>query len=370
MKSEDKSMQRIRYFDIAKGIGIICVVLGHADIESLLIAPSRLASWSIATCFSFHMPLFFIIAGYFMHPDRNFRWRKEARQLVLTYALTATAVVLGIGVYAMVRHGDPQNAWDAMRSWAQAAWYGSGDVSDKTLWQVEGRIGAIWFLLAMFWARLLMHAFARLPYTPLWVASSFVAGYSMSRYVWLPWSIQSGMCAVAFVYVGVLAREYNVLDLFKKRPWLWAVAALVWFAGIKWYSLFSLAMNDYGTHPVLAVGANLAGTACVVGISMLLDKVPVIGTWLRRAGNATLAILCVHLLEEDVIPWMGIFPRIHEMFPNVPLILIAFPVHMALDLFMAWVLYHIPVINVWFYPALAAKNRQKVEAAASASATC
>lgn len=40
--------QRLEYIDIAKGIGIICVILGHMDNDSIK-----------QFVFSFHMPLFF-----------------------------------------------------------------------------------------------------------------------------------------------------------------------------------------------------------------------------------------------------------------------------------------------------------------------
>lgn len=45
---------RQRWIDIVKGIGIILMVIGHAD------APRLLKIW----IYGFHMPLFFIIAGY------------------------------------------------------------------------------------------------------------------------------------------------------------------------------------------------------------------------------------------------------------------------------------------------------------------
>lgn len=90
-----QAVQRIRFFDMAKGVGILCVVLGHAAIESIFVEPSNTAQWAMATCFSFHMPLFFLVAGYFMHPERDFQWRKEGKQLVLTYAITACLVVAG-----------------------------------------------------------------------------------------------------------------------------------------------------------------------------------------------------------------------------------------------------------------------------------
>ena len=50
-------MKRLDYFDLAKGIGIFLVVLGHATFVN-----ERVITW----VFSFHMPLFFMISGMLM----------------------------------------------------------------------------------------------------------------------------------------------------------------------------------------------------------------------------------------------------------------------------------------------------------------
>lgn len=157
-------MQRIRFFDIAKGIAILAVILGHSAIEANVFIPHHTAQLVVAVCFSFHMPLFFILSGYFMHPERSFRWAKEARQLLCTYAVTGVAVLVGVTCMATINH---EGRAYMLRRWGEAVLYGSGDISDRTLWPVELRIGAIWFLLALFWAHLLLHAFAKLPYTPV-----------------------------------------------------------------------------------------------------------------------------------------------------------------------------------------------------------
>ena len=154
---------RIRYFDVAKGLTIFCVILSHSAIEAQSVAPSHIANTIISVCFSFHMPLFFILSGYFMHLERDFRWAKEAKQLLCTYLLTSAAVLLGVTCVATIDHGTRK---DVLRQWGDAVLYGSGDISDLTLWPVQLRIGAIWFLLSLFWAHLLLHIFARLPYTP------------------------------------------------------------------------------------------------------------------------------------------------------------------------------------------------------------
>lgn len=97
-------MQRIRFFDIAKGIAILAVILGHSAIEMNLFVPHRTAQVVLSICFSFHMPLFFILSGYFMHPERGFRWMKEAKQLLFTYVVTALCVLVGVTCMATLDH--------------------------------------------------------------------------------------------------------------------------------------------------------------------------------------------------------------------------------------------------------------------------
>lgn len=56
---------RIDYIDIAKGIGILLVVMGHNDFS--LISP-----FFFKLIYSFHMPLFFFMSGIFFKPDLSF----------------------------------------------------------------------------------------------------------------------------------------------------------------------------------------------------------------------------------------------------------------------------------------------------------
>lgn len=69
--------KRVQYVDIAKGIGIILVVMGHNDFA--LISP--LAHKLI---YSFHMPMFFFMSGMFFKPDvpfLTFLWNRFNRIL-------------------------------------------------------------------------------------------------------------------------------------------------------------------------------------------------------------------------------------------------------------------------------------------------
>ena len=116
--------------------------MSHSAIEAQSVVPSHIAKLIVSVCFSFHMPLFFILSGYFMHPERDFRWTKEAKQLLCTYLLTGAAVLLGVTCVSTINHG---NRREVLHQWGGAVFYGSGDISDLTLWPVQLRIGAIWF---------------------------------------------------------------------------------------------------------------------------------------------------------------------------------------------------------------------------------
>jgi fucose 4-O-acetylase-like acetyltransferase len=58
-------VKRVDYIDIAKGIGIVLVVMGHNDFE--LISP-----FVHKLIYSFHMPMFFFMSGIFFKPDLPF----------------------------------------------------------------------------------------------------------------------------------------------------------------------------------------------------------------------------------------------------------------------------------------------------------
>lgn len=75
--------RRIAYIDIAKGLGILLVVLGHSDLA--LVSP-----YLHQFVYSFHMPLFFFLSGYFFDPATEFRTfaKKRSRAIILPYLFT------------------------------------------------------------------------------------------------------------------------------------------------------------------------------------------------------------------------------------------------------------------------------------------
>ncbi|MDF7641689.1 acyltransferase family protein [Bifidobacterium sp. ESL0784] len=342
---------RVRYFDIAKGIAMIGVVLGHSI---LLVSPmGTVSNWLYIFFFSFHMPLFFLLSGYFMHPDRRFAWRKESRELLLTYVITAATVVLLHLVVALLTHRDVAGI---VGGWTVAALYGSGSDMTNTLFPMSRYIGAIWFLLALFWAHLLVHVSYRLPATPLWILVFFACGYVSSRYVWLPLSVQAGLTATLFVYLGCLAKSFDIVGIFRRCPILWVPSALVWAWAMWKFTEFGLATNAYGQTPLLSIVGSIGATLCIVGASSVIDRwVPYLNKALALIGRYTLPIFCAHLLEEDDLPWGTIAEKLQSLVGYQAEPFVIFAARSILIAVMVLLLYRIPKINVVFFPSLAKK---------------
>ena len=133
----DSRAPRIAAMDIARGFAILCVVVGHSKAFGI---PEEVINF----CFTFHMPLFFIVSGYFIRPelklDRAF-FQKNVRTLIYPYVATSLVVVLLTFIVGIVL-GHPSVLTDT-RTMAIAALYGSGTNAGMP----EGirYIGAIWF---------------------------------------------------------------------------------------------------------------------------------------------------------------------------------------------------------------------------------
>lgn len=61
---------RINFLDVAKGIGILLVIIGHSFRDNMR-EEFIILNFIYSFIYSFHMPLFFFIAGYTLHLSKN-----------------------------------------------------------------------------------------------------------------------------------------------------------------------------------------------------------------------------------------------------------------------------------------------------------
>lgn len=136
---------RNKTLDIAKGIAMISIILGHLSV------------WRInCVVFTYHIPIFYLITGYFLFGAEKTSFRrfagKKARTLLAPYYVACLLIIMFSIPLNMYLGEDVKTQ---VIRWIKAALYAAGD-SYTAPFEIPG-IGAIWFLWAAFWGSLSMY---------------------------------------------------------------------------------------------------------------------------------------------------------------------------------------------------------------------
>lgn len=269
-----KTIQRIDDWDIAKGIGILLVVMGHLRIDAV-------CSNAI---YLFHMPLFFILSGLLFAPEAGMGEfvRKKARHLLLPYVLFTVIFV-------------------PLRLWEKRVLEGKADFSfswhclspgffDVPLWFLP----ALFIVLVMAWLLCRAERWKRYAGDVLWALLA-VGGYVLARvHEELPLYITQALLGLGFFYPAFRLRERTMRG--RGNGWL-ALAALgvmVWavHGGIR----TDMAVLRVNANPLAYVLPAVAGSWLVLCLSGWLAKLKagVLKRTLCMLGKNSMFIFAVH----------------------------------------------------------------------------
>lgn len=305
---------------------MVCVVLGHCMSDTTGLHD---------LVYSFHMPLFFMLAGYTMRPKpRKTVLASSFKRLIVPYMAVCCILLL----FAVVPPNSINPNLDSQRSLAVVAveaLYASGQEGDIAGHTFQA-IGAIWFLPCLFWARLVLNeVFLRTQglsglkrlMQPAAVIAITVLGFAIGNMQRLPFDLDTAFVAVFFMYIGYLAK---VFDISKAPGWLWLVLIAVWM-------LYNVAGNNemairaYLDNPYSMI-TSTAGSLVIMKLCIEVEKLgaaasraqgvlAALGKAVQRCnkviawiGVQSLMVLCVHRVESAVFNWQ----KIMETFaPNV-----------------------------------------------------
>ncbi len=292
-RADGMSRVRLDYMDVCKGFAIICIILGHCG-------------WDMVNSFvfTFHVPLFFIISGYFFSTKKPLAQRlgKLIKPYVST-VLVLTLLQLFFTGLSCLRSGFSAEKFvaDSLK-WLWAGVYGSGTLSPlpDMEWPI---IGAVWFLLALGWATVFMYIMARLKWSLGWqfMVSGFLLalGAVTAEYVWLPLSIQAGMASVIFMVAGVALRKHPLWEYPKAVVMcgiLWAVSLYQAYDSGEFLCLVSAKLP----HHVFDILGALGGSVFIIWIAKNFVSGKV-SRFFIFFGEASLVVLCFHLIELNMI---------------------------------------------------------------------
>lgn len=274
----------------------------------LFIIAGHLGSYPVTRfVFTFHVPLFFLLSGYFYSYKSGIK--NKVTRYIKPYLLTVVLLFVFGEAKEVLRiilaDGNAHELLTTLYHWCAAGIYGSGSKTQFLDWHIP-IVGAVWFLLALVWAILIMQVINKKP-LPLWkqeivVITLFAVGYFSAFFTWFPFSIQAGFSALLFVFIGyeVKRRKLHVYD--KQEAIL--LSAILW--GWSIYLSFS---ND---HMSLVRSCfpdmlnNILG-ACAASYLLVLACKNLEGTgiapFLITFGRYSIVVLCFHLIELTYFPW-------------------------------------------------------------------
>lgn len=287
--------QRLAYIDVAKGIGILAIMLGHMGFVgtdgSNVVRP---------LVNQFHVPIFYVVAGMFLSTRKPLRVfvHEKARRLLVPYAITCAVMgVFVVGCQLMTGAIKPPTIWRTPGEFVCSALWGAG-IRYGTLPPGVGYIGAIWFLEALFVAllevRLLLGV--RLPDAARFAVCLALALVALGtrRLVFLPFNVQQGLFGGLYVMIGYLYRTYVGLDW---RPRWWLLVLLCVCCGVSYrYGFVVSCVTPNAEHGLLGFGASLCACLLVLALSQLVsERLEVPTRVLSFFGRHSLVVLCVHL---------------------------------------------------------------------------
>ncbi|MBQ6362196.1 MAG: acyltransferase family protein [Lachnospiraceae bacterium] len=289
-------MKREKWIDNAKGIAMLLVILGH-------VSGQLTGRWNFQFVYGIHLVVFFILSGYTMKKktlNRDFLNIKFSR-LMAPYFYTCLAVMImdlfnswklnhDLSIASMTRLiGN-----DLLRSF-----FASGSIKTFGAIEIGMNIGAIWFLPAMFFATLifqyLLNKTENEKLLGLLTAIIALVGFITAKFLWLPFSIQSGMLASFFLWIGHEIKKHHLLEQIKW--WHYLIAQVLLLFGIYHeYCRINFVSTNLGDL-FLSVPVGLSGCLLVYLISRADEK----GVVLSYIGRISLTVLCTHLFTLNTL---------------------------------------------------------------------
>ena len=310
--------KRILWVDIAKALTILSVPVSH----------TLPLDWTIRSMiFSFHMPLFFILSGFTTKLATD--WKTLWKRLKKNFLYLIVPTILVILIFSIA---DTLGKTDI-----------TGFFSNFGFWLHEFFIekypdgfytaSAVWFLVALFWAKLFMDLINIIFKSEKnGILFFFLGALGMSMGVFgfrPPFFLDLGFVAMLFMEIGMLWRKYE--DKINKYSILISIAAATyWFSRTMRGDYLEMWTRFYAGFEVSILVA-IAGTWLICELSKMIEESvkkakgcskKVFDT-LITLGKNTMILYIVHCLDyvlfgeiwefrdgRDIMVWVSIAIRL------------------------------------------------------------
>ncbi len=266
--------QRVQYIDILKGIGIILVVLGHITMNSKL----------FSFIYAFHMPLFFVVSGMFLHDSPSFILN-QAKKLLIPYFSFGFLTFAYWAVFE-IRFRELPEGETVLSQFLNLFYPRVEQISNVVLW----------FLPCLFFSSImanLINRFIKSEVPKYCVIVGLVAFVGFVKDDSLPYFFGQALQALPYIMIGNVFLKKIILfnNLIVKIPFLSIFVSilgliLVYFSGVS----CNMLAGSFNPFYVLSFLIAICGFISVYLIAFFI-KSNLILSWL---GRNSLIIMLIH----------------------------------------------------------------------------
>ena len=279
--------KRVDYIDIARGIAIILMVIGHC-----------IGRWPRKIIFSFHMPLFIIVSGMFFKEDKKLKdivWNL-LKKLIVPYAI----VIFLVAILRMIIYSESFNIISTLGK----------IILGCTFENKKYTVDALWFIPFFLVSQVVFYIINKISKEDdllkgvICLICTFIGIYLGEKQLYLrvilPCSIDIVFASTIFYYIGYIFKKYNILDKILNKKTIIICMFLLYCIGMLFNHIeFANRQYPYGiTSYVTAI----VGTTLVFQLSKLIEKFPkFMPNTLKWFGKNSMYILIFHHLESLII---------------------------------------------------------------------
>lgn len=281
---------RVQFIDISRGIAVLLMIVGHV-LENNIIKD---------IIFSFHMPLFILVSGYFY---KNKFIKEELKNSFNNLILPSIVVIFLLSfIKNIATLGFFDTIWNSLKMILMGYSH-----ENKMIYSVPG-IGALWFIYMLVIIKLLFIINKKITkgnellLLGLILLQTYI-GYILGNMgLWLPWSLDVSLACMLFYYIGYIIQKKDILNRILSNRKLLCIMLSIWIISLG-FNCLEIAMRRYpgGLWSYLVA---ICGSMIVLKLSSIMEsKMKYTSKLLAWCGLNSLWILICHYIEASIFTY-------------------------------------------------------------------
>lgn len=281
-----ETVVRKPYVDMAKGIGILLVILGHA-----VTTPNILVSWQC----TFFMPLFFVCSGLCYTKPKTFKQNVQ-KTLYPYYVWGGIGFILGLLVATVQKTATIGGTCEDLVEF----------LLGMSMWNYP-----LWFLVAFFVCKCIFDGMMAMPIKGklrlcvhitvavlAFVAAVWVGHIRRTYTFFFPFRADVGLAMIPFMLLGFYSKQLvekinNKTGIIKFL--LAGMLLVINLIAFNCNTLVSVNSSDYGNPLAFFIGA-VSGSYFIFVLCQIISRVSLFKNVLAWFGKNSLLIMCTHAI--------------------------------------------------------------------------